>query len=62
MKIKLKRRPPTQKILGKRVNCDGRDRKMFVHETMATDTDNIKKVFQDVKVGFQIFLLLGSTC
>jgi len=33
----------------KRVNCDGRDRKMFVHETMATDTDNIKKVFQDVK-------------
>ena len=31
-------------------NSDGYTRSLFVHETMATDTDNIKKVFGDVKV------------
>eukprot|EP00092_Neocalanus_flemingeri_P027897 GFUD01030284.1.p1 GENE.GFUD01030284.1~~GFUD01030284.1.p1 ORF type:complete len:393 (+),score=127.90 GFUD01030284.1:138-1316(+) len=30
-------------------NSDGYTRSWFVHETMATDTDNIKKVFGDVK-------------
>jgi len=31
-------------------NTDGYTRSFFVHETMATDTDNIKRVFGDVKV------------
>jgi len=31
-------------------NSDGYTRSLFVHETTATDTDNIKKVFGDVKV------------
>jgi len=30
-------------------NTDGYTRSFFVHETMATDTDNIKRVFGDVK-------------
>jgi len=31
-------------------NSDGYTRSLYVHETCATDTDNIKKVFGDVKV------------
>ena len=31
-------------------NHGGVDRSLYVHETCATDTDNIKKVFEDVKV------------
>lgn len=37
---------------GQRISVDGSRRKLFVHETMATDTDNIKKVFDAVKVSF----------
>ena len=39
------------------INCvaaettvDGSTRSLFIHETCATDTDNVKKVFSDVKV------------
>merc|ERR1712037_351143 len=32
-----------------RISVDGSRRKLYVHETMATDTDNIKKVFDAVK-------------
>lgn len=32
-----------------RISVDGSRRSLFVHETMATDTDNIKKVFDAVK-------------
>ena len=32
------------------INIGGRERAFFLHETCATDTDNIKKVFNDVKV------------
>jgi len=33
----------------KALNVDGSSRSIYVHETMATDTENIKKVFSDVK-------------
>ena len=29
---------------------DGNTRTLFLHETCATDTDNVKRVFADVKV------------
>ena len=29
---------------------DGNTRSLFLHETCATDTDNVKRVFTDVKV------------
>jgi len=32
-----------------RMSVDGHKRTLFVHETMATDTDNIRKIFVDVK-------------
>ena len=31
-------------------NRGGVERSLYIHETCATDTDNIKKVFEDVKV------------
>ena len=31
-------------------NVDGNTRTLFLHETCATDTDNVKRVFADVKV------------
>ena len=32
------------------INVEGKKRSLFLHETCATDTDNIKRVFADVKV------------
>ena len=31
-------------------NRGGVERSLYIHETCATDTDNMKKVFEDVKV------------
>lgn len=33
----------------KKINLEGEKRTLYVHETMATDTDNIRKIFDDVK-------------
>lgn len=39
-------------------NVDGYTRELYVHETMATDTDNIRKVFGNIKVYLVIFYIL----
>ena len=53
MTIKHKRRQAQANkcFPGQRNSVDGHRRALFVHETMATDTNNIKKVFDGVKVG-----------
>ena len=37
-------------FLVKKINLEGEKRTLYVHETEATDTDNIRKIFDDVKV------------
>ena len=40
----------SQYLLMSENNVDGNTRTLFLHETCATDTDNVKRVFADVKV------------
>jgi len=41
----------------KETTVDGSTRSLFIHETCATDTDNVKKVFSDVKVHIMRLIL-----